>query len=63
MLEKTENKIEDISILKPESKKKEKIFLGEDFALLFMATGIGVILLILIWVFQVTIPSGWTFMP
>jgi hypothetical protein len=61
MLEKTESKMEEFSILKPKSKKKEKIFSAEDFALLFMATGIGVIILILIWVFQVSIPSGWTF--
>lgn len=63
MLEKTEQKIEELSILKPGIKKKDKILSAKDYALLFMLSAIEVIFLILIWVFQVSIPPGWMFMP
>lgn len=52
-----------VSLIKESSKKKEKIFATEDIFLFCMSLGFGAIFLLLIWIFGVSIPTGWTFYP
>lgn len=52
-----------VSPIKKGSRKKEKVFATEDIVLFFMSLGFGAMFLLMIWIFGVSMPSGWTFYP
>lgn len=54
---------EEINVLSPEIKKKQKYFSSEDVVLMVLSLGISAIFILLIWVFGITIPPGWTMFP
>jgi hypothetical protein len=58
-IEETPNKIE----ITPEIKKKRNFYTNEEIVLITTVAGIGIIFIILMWVFGVNTAPGWTFFP
>jgi hypothetical protein len=52
-----------VPLVKRKPKKKEKFFTNEDIVIFFMSLGMGVLFLLLIWIFEVSIPTSWIFYP
>jgi preprotein translocase subunit Sss1 len=62
VLENIEAITEKIEIVK-EVEKKQKFYTNEEIILITTVAGIGIVLIVLMWVFGVSLAPAWTFFP
>ena len=62
VLENIETITEKIETAK-EVEKKQKFYTNEEIILITTVAGIGIILIVLMWVFGVSLAPAWTFFP
>lgn len=63
ILENIDEIAEEIKLTKEIKKKKRNFYTTEEIVLITTVAGIGIIFLILMWVFGVSFTPGWTFFP
>jgi hypothetical protein len=63
LLEEPTEELQEVSALKPEVKKKQNYFSIEDIVLMVTSLGISTLFILLILVFGISIPPGWTMFP